>query len=312
MSTRAIRRAISELKIEDEEPFLIIAWKDGRDIVSATVRLHVDMLTALRDICGDVLIRIDEMESRNYDPDARLAVGEELMYVGPEHINSDSQIYDVIAQIDESDEIGGRAAASHKVTWYAIAFGEGDDLTLFIRKRLEQVNGESRLIGLAGDALRPSSRPIMIFDRTIDLIVRPEGVVAFNERAFEGLIRSPKDIAEELESNVERVSADVPFADETVADLKSRGLKRPMLRKKLRSIAERGHLHGVTVNRIAEELERQGFDPDLFIEDDLLKFDMRHAMLFLRFLDEGTWLGAFSNTLYASDGKSPVTEGATE
>lgn len=312
MSTRAIRRAINELAIEDEDPFLIIAWKDRSEVVSATVRLHTEMLTQLRDVCVDVLSRIEEMESRDYDPDARLSLGEEVMYVGPEHINSESQIYDVIEQLDETDEIGGRAAAAHKVSWYAIAFGEGDDLTLFIRKRLEQVNGESRLIGLAGDALRPSTRPVMIFDRNIDLIVRAEGVAAFNERAFEGLIRSPEDVAEELKSNVDRVSAYLPFAEETVADLKSRGLKRPMLRKKLRSIAERGHLHGVTVNRIEEELERQGFDPDLFIEDDALTFDMRHAMLFLRFLDEGTWLGAFSNTLYASDGKSPVTEGATD
>jgi hypothetical protein len=270
------------------------------------------MLGHLRSICSDVLSDLDDLEQRDYDADARLVRGEEAMFVSPDRINAGSPVIAAINSINNLPEIGGRAAAAHKISWYAIAFGQGEDLTLFVRRRIEQFAGRTRLIGLAGDSLHPSPSPVLIFDFEIDLVVRREGIVAFNERAFEGLIRAPQDVQAELVDNIDSIAEALPIHTDTIEALKDRALKRPMIRRKLRSIIERGHLRDIQITDIAKRLKEQGFQRKLYIAKGELQFDMRHALLFLRFLDEGTWLGAFSRTLYASDGKSPVTQGTKD
>lgn len=310
MSTKDLERAIKRLDINDEEPFLLVAWKEQRTIEAATVRLDPAMGEPLRNICLGALDSIDEREMRVYDSDARLNKKEQGMWVESERINEDSVLVHVIERVHNVDEITATSAASHRLLFHAVGFFEGDNLTLFVRRRFKQfeTGAKGQTLGLASESLKPVKKPIIVFDDVVDFIWRTEGIVAFDEGAFDGLLRDPGDIAKELDDNLDAIASSLPFDDDTMEALHDHALKGTMLRKKVRSLAERGYLKDVTVSDIRSKMKGQGIEPKHYIQNGKVRFDMARALTLFRFLAEGTWNGIFTGTLYGSDGQAQIPD----
>lgn len=310
MSIKDLKREIQRLILDDEDPFLLVAWKERRNTVFATVRLHAEMLEPLRDICTKALASIGAREMRIYDSDSRLNKNEQGMYIDSSQINEDAVLVSIIDDIPHANEVTATAAAGHALLFHAIGFFEGDDLTLFVRRRFKQFQTGKRdkTIGLASEALKPIEKPIIVFDGIVDFIWRTEGIVAFSEDAFDGLLRDPEDIEEELDKNLDAIATSLPFDDDTMRELHGHGLKGTMLRKKVRSLAERPYLRTVTVSDIKAKMKLQGIDPRHYITKDKMKFEMRRALTLFRFLSEGTWNGIFTGTLYGADGQAQIPD----
>jgi hypothetical protein len=310
MTTKPLERAIKRLDLSAEEPFLIVAWKESRAVEAATVRLDPAMREPLRSICEKTLDSISHREMRAYDSDARLNRAEQGIWVESDRINEDAVLVNLIDRIPTINEITATAAASHRLLFYAIGFSEGDDLTLFVRRRFKQfqTGAKDKTIGLAAEALKPITKPIIVLDGIVDFIWRTEGIVAFDERAFDDLLRDPEDIAEELDDNLETISASLPFDDDTMLALHEHGLKGTMLRKKIRSLAERDYLRNVSVPEIRAKMKAQGIEPKHYVRAGKLRFEMARALTLFRFLAEGTWNGVFTGTLYGADGQARIPE----
>ena len=310
MSIKDLKREIQRLDLDDEEPFLLVAWKEQRNTVFATVRLHAEMLAPLRGICTKSLASIETREMRTYDSDARLNKNEQGMWIDSSRINEDAVLVSIIDDVPNANEITATAAASQTLLFHAIGFFEGDDLTLFVRRRFKQfqTGRKDKTIGLASEALKPLEKPIIVFDGIVDFIWRTEGIVAFNEDAFDGLLRDPEDIEAELDKNLDAIASSLLFDDDTMSELHDHGLKGTMLRKKVRSLAERPYLKSVTVNDIKVKMKSQGIDPRHYIAKNKMKFEMRRALTLFRFLSEGTWNGIFTGTLYGADGHAQIPD----
>lgn len=310
MSTKDLKRAIKRLELDGHDPFLLIAWKEQRSIEAATVRLDPAMREPLRAICQDALRSIDDREMRDYESDARLNKKEQGMWVESARINEESVLVHVIERVATVDEVTATSAASHRLLFHAIGFFEGDDLTLFVRRRFKQIETgrKGKLVGLAAESLRAVKNPIIVFDEVIDFIWRTEGIVAFDESAFDGLLRDPQDIEKELSDNLDALAMSLPFNDETLEALHEHGLKGTMLRKKIRSLTERPYLKNVSLRDIRSKMKAQGFEPAHYINSGKLQFEMARALTLFRFLAEGTWNGIFSGTLYGADGQATIPD----
>ena len=106
-----------------------------------------------------------------------------------------------------------------------------------------------------------------------------------------------------MRANAKAVAKFVPFAPGLLDKLVARGENKPMIRRKLRSIVERKHLVGVTMNEIKTALKKEGEKPSEYIKIDKLDFGMESAMFVLGFLVRapGGWR---SNTHYTAGGRS--------
>jgi hypothetical protein len=282
----------------------------GRDAEPLRVPLAKDMRDELHAIAMTALQRADDLEQVDYDPDSRIERGEEVLMVADDAVNDESVIYDIVERLEKLKRIDARLLAEQRTVLYAVAFGTTpEDRIVFVRrKRVETFGADGGwIVGIAEDTLRVVREPAIVIDRIFDLIVFPAGVVAFDHQAFEKLVKDPADVSAEMRSNAEAVAEKVPFAAGLIDKLVARGETRPMIRRKLRSIVERRHLDGVRMKEIRGALRAQNRKPSDYVNrDDELDFDIADALFVLRFLDEGTWLGWRSKTLYAAGGRSVV------
>lgn len=274
-----------------------------------TVALGSEMEAEMRSIAMTALDHADNYEQIEYDPDHRIVRGEEVLLVPDDSIDDESYVYDIVERLDALDDLHAALLIETPTKMYGVGFGATpDERILFVRrKHMDTITADGKLFAIAGgDTLRPIKQPGVILDRVFDLIIFPEGIVAFDSVTFERLVKDPEDVAEELRSNAKAVAKFVPFAPGLIDELVARGESKPMIRRKLRSIVERKHLVGVTMNEIKFALKKEGEKPSTYITNDKLDFGMESAMFVLGFLDEGTWRGWRSNTHYSAGGRSVV------
>ena len=298
---RGARRALAR-----KNPSFVVL-PSGRGAQPKRVALANDMRDELRAIAMTALQRADELEQLAYDPDAALRVGEQVMLVPDESLNDESVVYEIIDRLEKLERIDARLLVEEPTVLYAVAFGTTPEerIAFIRRKRIDTFGaGGGWIVGIAEDTLRVVRQPAIVIDRTFDLIAFPEGVVAFDHAAFEKLLKDPADVYAELRKNAKSVANKVPFGKGIVDALVARGETGPMIRRKLRSIVERKHLDGVAIGEIRAALKAQNRKPSDYIKNNKLDFPMSEALFVLRFLDEGTWLGWRSKTLYVASGRS--------
>jgi hypothetical protein len=305
-----LRKAIPKARksLPAKHPTFFVA-PSARDAEPQRVALSGDMQSELIAIAVTMLQRAAEYEQVDYDPDARIERGEQVLLISSANVDDGGIIYDIVDRLHNLKYLDARTLIDTPTTSYGIGFGTtADERILFVRrKRLDSITAGGKLFAIAGDMLRPVKEPGLVIDRTFDLIVFPEGVVAFDHQAFEKLVRDPADVSAELRKNAQAVAKIIPFAPGLIDALVARGEgNRPMIRRKLRSIVEVKHLDGVTIAEVRAALKAQGKSPTHYIKKDKMDFAMADALFVLRFLDEGTWRGWRSKTLYAAGGRSVV------
>ena len=101
---------------------------------------------------------------------------------------------------------------------------------------------------------------------------------------------------------MESVAAALPFAEgagEALADACARNSR---FARRLRVIYERGHLQGVTLDRLRQEITRHGLDEVDFVRDGHLIAN--NPEMFLRILNEDLFTGGLSDTQYQAERKT--------
>ena len=92
---------------------------------------------------------------------------------------------------------------------------------------------------------------------------------------------------------------------EVAARLAERARTDGRLRRRLRSIAERGHLSGVTVERVREHVAAAGLPEDRFLDGDELRYDDANPFELIHLLNEDYFQGGLTDAAFRSDRKSP-------
>ena len=314
MSVDKIKQAIKTARkyLGQKQPTFFIIPSD-KNKAPRTVALGPEMEAEMRAIAMTALDHADNYEQIAYDPDNRIARGEEVLLVPADSVDDESEIYDIRVKLDNLDDLHASRLIETPTKIYGVGFGTTtEDRILFVRrKHMDTITADGRLYAIAGgDTLRPIKQPGVVLDRIFDLIIFPDGIAAFDSVTFEQLVKDPEDVAAELRANAKAVARYVPFSPGLIDKLVARGEKKPMIRRKLRSIVERKHLVGVTTDEIKTALKKEGKKPSAYFtkdpkdKKDKLDFGMDEAMFVLGFLDEGTWRGWRSNTHYTAGGRS--------
>jgi hypothetical protein len=161
------------------------------------------------------------------------------------------------------------------------------------------------MLALLGNTLSRIGGPVFGLDDYFDLIVSEDGIVAVSQHHFELLFRETPALQQRIPDWVQAIEDHLPLAADGAQRLAERAATDGRLRRRLRSIVERGHLATVTPERIRAHLRQAGLDPARFLDGDQLRFDDSNAFDLLYLLNEDLFQGGLTDAPFRSNRKSP-------
>lgn len=111
------------------------------------------------------------------------------------------------------------------------------------------------MLGSLGNTLTKIATPIFTLDDHFDLVLDGEGICALHQNTFELLFRDTPALQQRIPEWIASIGdANHPFAGDGAERLAARCATDGRLRKRVRGIAEPGHLGHVGVDRIRRHI----------------------------------------------------------
>ncbi len=161
-----------------------------------------------------------------------------------------------------------------------------------------------RLLSVLGESLDRLDQPVFIFDERFDLILTPEGLVILNTTGFEQLFRDVAVLRVAIPRWIGSITDKLPMDESSRQELEELAADNTRVRRRLRSLYERGYLKKVSIAALRREMRNQGLKPADFIKAGKLVVDRARAQALLEVLNEDLFTGGLSGTPYRVDRKS--------
>jgi hypothetical protein len=288
---------------------LLVASRQRNAVDGGHLNIGRDALRAMSERANETLHDLVPMERRDYWPDANLQTGE--YYQIPREAIEDSlrvlRFLDAGAdtRLLSPEDLAGR------LLFYAVVMGGDPAARVAFVSKSNPARELGRGIWLTrltphSDTLTSVDTPLFLFEDRVDLVVGPTSVLVLNQLAFEQWFRESPAIGEHVDRWISRIDDHLPFADDGVERLRARAETNSRIRRLLRNIAERGHLAGVSIDRIRTHLREQGLDENALLRGDELLLGEDPTPL-LKLLNEDMFRGGLTDVAFVSDNKAPRT-----
>ena len=296
---------VHELEIPDEVS-LIVAWKQGDGYSGGEVRVVAGVAAHLRGACEHTLRQVSQRQPRPYTPDMLLEEDDEFLVVEDAELVGDSQVAAIVLPTEPLPIINAQSLPNRPLQLYAARIRTTDGDVAFIRKANPQTPIRAgRMFALLGNTLSRIGGPVFGLDNHFDLIVTEQGVLSLKQSYFELLFRETPALQQHIPEWVDAIDAHVSFAGDGAARLAERAATDGRLRRRLRSIAERGHLSTVTAGQIRKHLQDVGLPEARFLDGDHLRYDDADPFALVYLLNEDFFQGGLTDAAFRSDRKSP-------
>jgi hypothetical protein len=295
---------LGALEIPDEFS-LIVVWKvrDGFD--GGEVRVAQSVAGHLRSACKRTVARIRERELREYTPDMHHE-SEEALVSADTNLIADSPLAALLLPITPLALVNAQSLPRRALLLYAVKVRVGGVDIAFVRKSNPRtVAKPGRMFALLGDTLARIGGPVFGLDDYFDLIITEAGIVALAQHQFELLFRETPALQQRIPEWVGEIERHLPLAGDGGQRLAERARTDGRLRRRLRSIAERGHLADVTVDRVRQHLHDADLDETAFLDGDRLRYDDANPFALVYLLNEDYFQGGLTSVGFRSDRKSP-------
>lgn len=122
---------------------------------------------------------------------------------------------------------------------------------------------------------------------------------------FAKLFRDQETLIGRVPAWAASVAAHVPMAAEGRARMEAKVLRDGRLARRLETIANRGHLDGITIEEVREKMVAVGLDHEALISDDgELTLEEERIPSVLHFLNEDLFHGVLTNAGFRADRKA--------
>lgn len=283
---------------------LVVAWRKGRKLESARIPITVSVADEFRIICREVLANLDDLEERPWFPDAMNEQDEYLM-ASMDQLGPHSQVLDVVRS-EEFNILRPATLPQQEFVFYALIAGPASRRVAFIRKYNIRRGLRQRLITLFGDTLTKIDDLVFTFDNKADVVIDPaRGAAILGLAAFQLLFRTSPEMLTRTPEYVAEIADHLPMSGGAMVTLADVAIRNMNVQRRLQAITLRGHLRGVSMGRIEDEMKKHGLDADRFIVDGELVFDQADVKDILKLLNEDLFRGGLTNQDFQVDRKSP-------
>jgi hypothetical protein len=284
---------------------LVVVWKRGRSVDGGEIRIADDVAQHLQSACRATVERVQHRDLRRYSADMHLEQ-EECLVVSDDALIAESPLAEYIVPTAPLKLINARALPRQPFWLYAATLQTADGPVAFVRKtNPRQAARPGRIHALLGNTLSRVRRAVFTLDDFFDLIVSEQGVLALDQRTFELLFRETPELQARIPEWISAINQHLPFTGNGGQLLAARATTDGRLRRRLRAIAERGHLESVTIDRIRRHLREAGLPEEDFIEKDKLVVDESDPFRLVYMLNEDFFSGGLTDVAFRSDRKSP-------
>jgi hypothetical protein len=289
-----------------EELTLIVAWEQGESLVGGQVRTVKKVGAHLRSAAQKTVEIVNARELRAYTPDMQLEDEEAISVVDPELIG-DSPVAEVVLPTTPPQLVSAQSLPKRALRLYAVhvCSEDGEPLAFVRKSNPHRALRAGHIFTMLGDSLTPIGGPVFGLDPFFDMVVCEQGVIALNQAHYELLFRETPVLQQQIPQWVDSIHSLVPIAADGAKLLAERASTDGRLRRRLRSIAERGHLEQVTIERIRQHLKEADLSEQDFLDGDQLRYDDANPFGLVYMLNEDFFCGGLTDTAFRSDRKSP-------
>lgn len=261
--------------------------------------MHFEILDSIESLCED-------LDIRPYSPGFRPSSAE----AGIMRIDSDQSVLDfchtVRNCIDTPRTFEHDDASVRRLRFHGCVSEHEDHHRRIATVRIigpSKSLGQSRFFGLtfSNGAYDKVSDKTLLLDTTVDLVIHRQLIYILNGSAFEKLFYEID--AEDAQLRLRQITRHVPISNsDDFIDACSRQFQ---MRRKIRMIAEKDYLEGITMNDIVDTIEH--LDIDIKVDSRGLVFnnDVEHRWLILKLLDDDFLESRLTRRSYESNSKTP-------
>jgi hypothetical protein len=292
----------NEIRLE-ESPILAVAWRSGNDIEVARIELSREVSDVFREIAGEHLASLSNQRARVYSPELDIERGEEYATAARGSMNPADPIIALLDTTQTMDPLAANDLPAKSLLLYAFVF---EDQAMFVRKANPHVTARTgHVITRMGSSLSRIEDPIFDFDRKIDVVVTEDELWISNATAFEYLFKDDSFLTNNVPKWVGAIASAIPLAPGSDQALLERGVSNMRRRRRLESIAQRGHLSSVTSSKLKREIVRLRLDADLLMVGNKLVVNDDTIEDVLKLLNEDLFIGGLSGNEFEVDKKAP-------
>lgn len=311
---------------------LIVARRSGATGYKGwRIPLHTDVATELRSICATTVAALGERtavayaDDLDFDPESQylLVPAAALVAHRPEsrrgrrpanapvevaEIEVDAGALRVLADASSLDDLDASQLKRQSFAFYAAVVGDDpDDRVAFVDKWNPYKAGMSgQLTTFFGDRLRRIEGPLLVFERSFDMVVTASAIAVLNPSAFEGVFRDIDTMTARYPTWSDAAVAALPFDDSTAARVREQCGKGGRLATQLRGLYERGvFTTAFKSTALRAEMKRQNLDVDRLLVNGKLVLEDADIPIVLKLIDEKLYRGWVTDTPWDVGTRSP-------
>lgn len=301
---------------------LVVARRSGRNYIGNRIAMSTQVASELRQICQETLTAIGQRTSvayaddLDYDKDSRyvLVPSEVLVAHRPQPrrrrraanepdevpvIEVDAGARRVLASASSLDELNARDLKNQSFTFYAAVVGNDlDNRVAFVDRWNPYKAGLSGgIITSFGDRLNRIEGPLLVFERSFDMVVTNEAIAVLNLAAFEAVFRDIDAMVDRRPTWSEAAVAALPLDDPTAELLTELCGRGGRVATQLRGMYERGVFgRAFTATQLRSEMKVQNLDVGRMIVKGQLVLDEADVPIVLKLIDEKLYTGWHTDT----------------
>lgn len=301
---------------------LIVARRSGRNYIGNRIAMSTDVANDLRQICQDTLVIIGQRTAVAYADD--LDFDRESQYVvvpsvalvthRPEsrrgrrpadddaeirQIEVDAGARSVLASASSLDELSSRDLKKQSFTFYAAVVGNDPDNRIAFVDRWNPYKAglSGGIITSFGDRLNRIDGPLLVFERSFDMVVTSAAIAVLNLPAFEAVFRDIDAMVDRRPTWSEAALSALPFDDATAELLTELCGRGGRVATQLRGMYERGVFgRTFTAAQLRAEMKVQNLDVNRMIVKGQLVLDDTDVPMILKLIDEKLYTGWHTDT----------------
>ena len=304
---------------------LVVARRSGATSFKGyRIAMHIDVATELRSICAATVTALGERAAVAYAEDIDFDAATQYLVVPsgvlvahrlgrrrgrkpavapaqPLQIEVDAGALQVLAIASSLDELDATQLEKQSFAFYAAVVGDDPDHRIaFVDKWNPYRAGlAGHFATVFGDRLRRLEGPLLVFERSFDMVVTSTAIAVLSPKAFEGVFRDIDAMTRRYPVWSDAAVTALPLDDATAERLRALCSKGGRLAAQLRGLYERGVFRMTfDIAGLRKEMKRQNLDITRLIANGRLALDDADIPTVLKLVDEKLYKGWMTETAW--------------
>jgi hypothetical protein len=286
---------------------LVVVERHGSEFTAVEIKTGSDVQSYLADAWERTLIEIKAATKLAYSPEIIVRPEEGRVLEINDDLRKENEVVSLL--LDPRDLARRKPTQVDVAALYlyaVVSTTKAGRLAMIKKLSPAKRAREGKAWALAQDELSLMEDDPWQLHPRFDIVVGESGAYAFSVNGFEQIFAEADRLVAKVGNWVDKISKALPM-DGTQRDiLIERCKESSRLRRRLRSIENRGHIGRVTVGRLRAHLKSMDIPPSRHVRQGKLVIDRTSAEELLQILNEDLFRGGLTDDAFRSEAKEPM------